>query len=448
MDLCLCMQMPPSRADKGKAPASEQGTRRVTRGRGSGVHITEPEEDEMYRRMMEEDYDEEELQSDETWNHVPIPLRRQSTGAGTSQSDLLTQTLSALLQFLQAGGGVNHNPQTSQQVPNQPEEAIPPPRRTTRGRPPRVTEPVRRTERPVVVEVQEERENRKLLADFINLRPPAFKGESDPDKAEHWIREMEKIFDVFHCTPRQMVELAAYMLKERAGRWWDSVKIANPDWRNMVWEDFIQRFNEEYFPCSIRQQKVLEFDNLRQEKDSVTEYAAKFSELSRFVPWVATNPQEKSRRFKLGLHNEIKRHMMGKSYDQYEVLVEKARRIELDCIAMHNQPGKRSWSDNKIDQSKKKSRAQGNDKPDGNKKKKTAPQCPKCQKFHYGECLKGKGVCYKCGKAGHVAKDCRVEAVTCFTCGQKGHRSPECPQKQQHAPQPIERATPQVPKAG
>lgn len=33
-------------------------------------------------------------------------------------------------------------------------------------------------------------------------------------------------------------------------------------------------------------------------------------------------------------------------------------------------------------------------------------QCPKCNKFHKGECLYEKFVCYKCGQPGHVVSSC------------------------------------------
>jgi hypothetical protein len=33
--------------------------------------------------------------------------------------------------------------------------------------------------------------------------------------------------------------------------------------------------------------------------------------------------------------------------------------------------------------------------------------------------------CNKCGKKGHMAKDCKSH-ITCFNCGKKGHMSKEC----------------------
>ncbi|GJT19845.1 putative reverse transcriptase domain-containing protein [Tanacetum coccineum] len=64
------------------------------------------------------------------------------------------------------------------------------------------------------------------------------------------------------------------------------------------------------------------------------------------------------------------------------------------------------------------------------------PLCNRCRKHHFGYC---KVVCNNCGKAGHMARDCKGKAiatganarptVTCYDCGEKGHTRNYCPKR-------------------
>ncbi|GJW93002.1 putative reverse transcriptase domain-containing protein [Tanacetum coccineum] len=64
------------------------------------------------------------------------------------------------------------------------------------------------------------------------------------------------------------------------------------------------------------------------------------------------------------------------------------------------------------------------------------PLCNRCKKHHFGYC---NVVCNNCGKAGHMARDCKGKAiatgantrptVTCYDCGEKGHTRNYCPKK-------------------
>ena len=47
--------------------------------------------------------------------------------------------------------------------------------------------------------------------------------------------------------------------------------------------------------------------------------------------------------------------------------------------------------------------------------------------------------CFKCGKQGHMAKECTEQSNLCFRCGQAGHMSRECPNSQ--APNSNPRST-------
>nr|KAJ0194644.1 hypothetical protein LSAT_V11C700367670 [Lactuca sativa] len=57
-------------------------------------------------------------------------------------------------------------------------------------------------------------------------------------------------------------------------------------------------------------------------------------------------------------------------------------------------------------------RALGKRKRDGQERKVyqgyEVKQCPKCNRYHKGECNMNQKVCYKCGKQGHIAPECKT----------------------------------------
>ncbi|CAL5404420.1 unnamed protein product [Camellia sinensis] len=134
------------------------------------------------------------------------------------------------------------------------------------------------------------------------MKPPVFKGGIEPMKAEAWVLGIEKLFEVFPCTEIQKVQLAAFTLEDEARRWWMLTKTM---YQGLTWDRFLERFYDKYFPQSMRDKKVTEFETLRQGNKTVAEYEAQFAELARFAPHMVDTEYKKARKFEGGLRSTI-----------------------------------------------------------------------------------------------------------------------------------------------
>ncbi|MQL98867.1 hypothetical protein Taro_031581 [Colocasia esculenta] len=55
---------------------------------------------------------------------------------------------------------------------------------------------------------------------FLRLQPPTYSGGPNPDTAEHWVHEIERVFATMRCSAADRVVLAAYQLRGFALEWW------------------------------------------------------------------------------------------------------------------------------------------------------------------------------------------------------------------------------------
>ncbi|XP_028071222.1 uncharacterized protein LOC114273622 [Camellia sinensis] len=134
------------------------------------------------------------------------------------------------------------------------------------------------------------------------MKPPLFKGGIEPMKAEAWVLGIEKLFEVFPCTEAQKVQLATLTLEDEARRWWMLTRTIR---QGLTWDRFLQLFHDKYFPQSMRDKKVTEFETLRQGNKTVAEYEAQFAELAQFAPHMVDTDYKKARKFEGGLRGAI-----------------------------------------------------------------------------------------------------------------------------------------------
>ena len=78
---------------------------------------------------------------------------------------------------------------------------------------------------------------------FQQNNPPAFSGGYNPDGAQHWLWEIEKIFQVVECMEEQKVAFGTYILVEKVKYWWDNTcQSLEAKGQSMTWETFKRVF--------------------------------------------------------------------------------------------------------------------------------------------------------------------------------------------------------------
>ena len=163
---------------------------------------------------------------------------------------------------------------------------------------------------------------------FQRNNPSTFNGGYNPDGAQKWIQEIEKIFRVMACPEEQKVPFGTYTLVEEAEYWWENTRqrLEAKD-QAMTWGAFKEVFLEKYFPEDVRNKKEMEFLELKQGSMTVAEYSAKFEELVRYFPHYQGMEGESSKcvKFLNGLRPEVKQAINYQGVRQFPQLVNMCR---------------------------------------------------------------------------------------------------------------------------
>ncbi|MQL77844.1 hypothetical protein Taro_010260 [Colocasia esculenta] len=102
---------------------------------------------------------------------------------------------------------------------------------------------------------------------FLRLQPPTYSGEPNPDTAEHWVHEIERVFATMRCPAADRVVLAAYQLRGFALEWWRlkmQTTFAGRTEEAITWSEFLDVFNNTFFPIQVQQLKREQFRTLHQ----------------------------------------------------------------------------------------------------------------------------------------------------------------------------------------
>ncbi|KAK2988434.1 hypothetical protein RJ640_020152 [Escallonia rubra] len=169
----------------------------------------------------------------------------------------------------------------------------------------------------------------EMLKNFMNMHPPDFVGEGDPDKAESLIMNMERTFKTMGRNDEMKLLLATLRLENDAARRWkmiDSKWIAAQTVR--TWELFKTEFNKNYIPRSVKPKREAEFRNFEQGNLTAQQYATKFTSLARHASYLVEGEDKRARKFQDGLKPEIQEKISIRNVDDYYEMVDRALLIE------------------------------------------------------------------------------------------------------------------------
>ncbi|XP_058185790.1 uncharacterized protein LOC131303015 [Rhododendron vialii] len=126
------------------------------------------------------------------------------------------------------------------------------------------------------------------MNEFCKRRPPTCHGDTNPVVAETWLNDVKMILRTLRITQNgDRVALTTYQLKGEAHYWWD----------------------------------------LMEGTMTVTQYAAKFEELSRYTQTAVATKDKKARRFDWGL-TTARRAVVAQAFPTYTSVVKCALRMK------------------------------------------------------------------------------------------------------------------------
>ncbi|XP_014498271.1 uncharacterized protein LOC106759558 [Vigna radiata var. radiata] len=175
------------------------------------------------------------------------------------------------------------------------------------------------------------------LESFLQHNPNKFSRKCSPDEVDEWLNNVERIYDAKRCVEDKRLTFTEYLLTGEARHWWSNMKMLLEDSNTHIsWEDFKDKFYEEYYPDIVRFAKEVEFLQLIQGGMTVSEHTNKFKHFVRFYT-MKVDEEWLCRKFENGLRGDLKLVIYSLCIKSLPALVEKAKVLETNMLEAKQQ---------------------------------------------------------------------------------------------------------------
>jgi hypothetical protein len=169
---------------------------------------------------------------------------------------------------------------------------------------------------------------RDKLGDFQRTKPPTFSHSVEPMDVYDWLKTVEWKLQVVHCNNREKVLLDSHQLTGHAVDWWDVYVEAHEEPNTINWNDFKMAFCSHHVPQGIIKLKKKEFQDLKQEVVTVSEYVTHFTQLFRYAPSDVDTDEKKQECFLNRLEDGLANALVARDFENFQTMVDKALVLE------------------------------------------------------------------------------------------------------------------------